>query len=428
MHQIPSSDEIVAGGMNAEGTDAVLQPNAFVITPFTINVPQSALDDLTRRLEMTRWPTRETVSDWSQGVPLARVRALVDYWRTTDDWRRCKAMLDAFGPYRTEIEGLGIHCLHVRSRHPHALPLVLSHGWPGSVLEFAKGIGPLTDPTGHGGNAEDAFHVVIPSLPGFGFSDQPTGTGWNVERTASAWAALMRRLGSTHDAAQGGDWGAGITTHMAQLEPEGLVGIHLNWPLVMPAHIPTAALSADEQAAVAGVNTFLGEGAGDFRAQATRPQTIGYSLADSPVGQLAWIYDQFRDWTDSDGDSEKVLTKDEILDDVMLYGWPDAAAASARFYWENRDVTMNMGPVEKIPVACSIFPHEIYRAPRRWAEQTYKQLIYWHELDRGDHLAALEQPEIFVHELRAAFHKPLFREHLASPLRGKSHAASSGRH
>jgi epoxide hydrolase len=375
MNQIPS-DEMVAGGMNAAATDAVLQPNAFVITPFTINVPQSALDDLKRRLEMTRWPTRETVSDWSQGVPLARVRALVDYWRTTDDWRRCEAMLNAFGQYRTEIEGVGIHVLHVRSRHQNALPFVLSHGWPGSVLEFAKVIGPLTDPTGHGGNAADTFHVVIPSLPGFGFSDLPTGTGWNVACTARAWAELMRRLGYTHYAAQGGDRGAGITTHMAQLEPEGLVGIHLNWPLVMPAHIPTAALSADEQAAVEGVNTFLGEGSGYFRAQVTRPQTIGYGLADSPVGQLAWIYDKFHAWTDSDGDPEKVLTKDEILDDVMLYWLPDTAASAARFYWENSDVTLNMGPVERIPVACSIFPHEIYCAPRRWAEQTYKQLIY----------------------------------------------------
>ena len=409
MHQISSSDEMVAGGMNAAATDAVLQPKAFAITPCTINVPQSALDDLKRHLEMTRWPTRETVSDWSQGVPLARVRTLVDYWRTTYDWRRCETRLNGLGPYRTEIEGLGIHFLHVRSRHPHALPLVLSHGWPGSVLGFAKVIGPLTDPTGHGGKAEDAFHVVIPSLPGFGFSDQPTGTGWNVERTARAWAELMRRLGYTHYAAQGGDWGAGITTRMAQLAPEGLVGIHLNWPFVMPAHIPTAGLSADEQAVVEGVNTFLGEGAGYFRAQATRPQTIGYGLADSPAGQLAWLYDKFHDWTDSHGDPENMLTKDEILDDVMLYWLPDTAASSARFYGENRDVTLNMGPVEKIPVACSIFPHEIYRAPRRWAEQTYKQLIYWHELVRGGHFAALEQPEIFVNELRAAFHNPLFR-------------------
>jgi pimeloyl-ACP methyl ester carboxylesterase len=412
MNQIPS-DAIVEGSVTSTAMTVMPPSSTSVITPFTINVPQSALDDLKCRLEMTRWPTRETVSDWSQGVPLARVRALVDYWRTTDDWRRCEAMLNAFGQYRTEIEGLGIHLLHVRSRHPHALPLVLSHGWPGSVLEFAKVIGPLTDPTGHGGNADHAFHVVIPSLPGFGFSDQPTGTGWNVARTARAWAALMRRLGYTHYAAQGGDWGAGITTHMAQLAPEGLVGIHLTWPLVMPAHIPTAALSADEQAAVDGVNIFLGEGSGYFRAQATRPQTIGYGLADSPAGQLAWLYDKFHDWTDSHGDPEHVLTKDEILDDVMLYWLPGTAASAARFYWENRDVTLNMGPVEKIPVACSIFPHEIYRAPRRWAQQTYKQLIYWHEVDRGGHFAALEQPELFVNELRAAFHEPLFREYLA---------------
>jgi epoxide hydrolase len=412
MNQIPS-DEIVEGSVTSTAMTVMPPSSTSVITPFKINVPQSALDDLKRRLEMTRWPTRETVSDWSQGVPLARVRALVDYWRTTYDWRRCEAMLNGLGQYRTAIDDLGIHVLHVRSRHQNALPILLSHSWPGLVLEFAKVIGPLTDPTGHGGNAADAFHVVIPSLPGFGFSDQPSGTGWNVERTASAWAELMRRLGYTHYAAQGGDWGAGITTRMAQLEPEGLVGIHLNWPFVIPAHIPTEALSVDEQAAVAGVNTFLGEGSGDFRAQATRPQTIGYGLADSPVGQLAWIYDKFHAWTDSHGDPEKVLTKDEILDDVMLYWLPDTAASSARFYWENSDVTLNMGPVERIPVACSIFPHEIYRAPRRWAEQTYKQLIYWHELDRGGHFAALEQPEIFVNELRAAFHKPLFRAHLA---------------
>jgi len=235
-----------------------------------------------------------------------------------------------------------------------------------------------------------------------------------MERTAHAWVELMRRLGYTHYAAQGGDWGAGITTRMAQIAPEGLAGIHLNWPFVIPAHIPTEGLSADEQAAVASANKFLGEGSGYFRQQATWPQTIGYGLADSAVGQLAWVYEKFRDWTDSHGDPENVLTKDEILDDVMLYWLPDAAGSSARFYWENRrEVTLNLGPVEKVPVACSIFPREIYRAPRRWAEQTYKRLIYWNELERGGHFAALEQPEIFVNELRAAFDNPLFRERLA---------------
>ena len=393
---------------------AALQPIASLVTPFEINVPQSALDDLKRRLEMTRWPNRETVSDWSQGVPLTRILPLVDYWRTEYDWRRCQTMLNGLGQYRTEIDGLGIHFLHVRSRHQNALPILLSHGWPGSVLEFVKVIGPLTEPTGHGGNAEGAFHVVIPSLPGFGFSDQPASTGWDMERTAHAWVELLRRLGYTHYAAQGGDWGAGITTRMAQIAPEGLAGIHLNWPFVIPAHIPTEGLSADEQAAVASANKFLGEGSGYFRQQATRPQTIGYGLADSAVGQLAWVYEKFRDWTDSHGDPENVLTKDEILDDVMLYWLPDAAASSARFYWENRRaVTLNLGPVEKVPVACSIFPREIYRAPRRWAEQTYKRLIYWNELERGGHFAALEQPEIFVNELRAAFDNPLFRQRLA---------------
>ncbi len=412
MNQIPS-DQIVEGSINAAATDVVLPPSTSVVTPFKTNVLQRALDDLKRRLDMTRWPNRETVSDWSQGVPLARVRALVEYWRTKYDWRRCEAMLNGLGQCRTEIDGLGIHFLHVRSRHKNALPILLSHGWPGSVLEFVKVIGPLTDPTAHGRNAEDAFRVVIPSLPGFGFSDKPTGTGWNVEHTARAWAELMRRLDYTHYVAQGGDWGAGITTQMAQLEPEGLAGIHLNWPFVIPAQILPEGLSADEQAAVEGVNKFFGEGSGYFREQATRPQTIGYSLADSPAGQLAWIYDKFHDWTDSDGDPEKVLAKDEILDDVMLYWLPNTAASSARFYWENSSVTISMGPVEKIPVACSIFPHEIYRAPRRWAEQTYKQLIYWHELDRGGHFAALEQPEILADELRAAFRKPLFRGLLA---------------
>jgi pimeloyl-ACP methyl ester carboxylesterase len=374
------------------------------ITPFTYHAPQGALDDLKRRLAQTRWPEGETVSDWSQGVPLAKLRALVEYWRTGYDWRRCEATLNGFAQYRTEIDGLNIHFLHVRSRHANALPIIITHGWPGSVIEFFKIIRPLTDPTAHGGQAQDAFHVVAPSLPGFGFSDKPTERGWNSARIARAWAELMRRLDYTRYVAQGGDWGSIVTTTLAQQRPAGLAGIHLNMPFVFPDPIPTTGLSAAEQRAVDAFKRFQTDGFGYFLQQSTRPQTIGYALADSPAGQAAWIYEKFHAWTDNNGDPESALTRDEMLDNITLYWLTDTAASSARIYFEHAGIVDkgNSGVVD-LPVGCSIFPREIVPAPRSWAERFFPKLIHWNELDRGGHFAAFEQPALFTKELRNCF-------------------------
>jgi pimeloyl-ACP methyl ester carboxylesterase len=386
-------------------TDLARVGSAFAnptITPFTYHAPQSALDNLRQRLTGVRWPERETVADWSQGVPLAKLRALVEYWRTAYDWRRCEARLNGFDQYRTEIDGLNIHFLHVRSPHANALPLIITHGWPGSVIEFLKIIEPLTNPTAHGGPVEDAFHVVAPSLPGFGFSDKPTERGWNAERIAKAWAELMRRLGYDRYVAQGGDWGSVVTTEMARQRPAGLAGIHLNMPLVIPHPIPVEGLSKEERRAVDLYQRFLSDGFGYFLLQATRPQTIGYGLTDSPVGQAAWIYEKFHAWTDNDGDPESALTRDEMLDIITLYWLTETAASSARMYLENANVT-GAPPVIAIPVGCSIFPREIVPVPRRWAERVFPNLIHWNELDRGGHFAAFEQPALFIEELRNCF-------------------------
>jgi epoxide hydrolase len=374
------------------------------VTPFKYEPPQSALGDLKQRLKQTRWPEGETVKDWSQGVPLAKLRALVEYWRTDYDWRRCEAKLNGFPQFRTKIDGLNIHFLHVRSRHENALPIILTHGWPGSVIEFLKVIDPLTNPTAHGGRAEDAFHVVVPSLPGFGFSDKPSERGWNAVRIAKAWSELMRRLGYTRYVAQGGDWGSIITTTLAQQRPAGLAGIHLNMPVVFPDPVPTTGLSTAEQRAVEAFKRFQTEGFGYFLEQSTRPQTIGYALADSPVGQAAWIYEKFHDWTDNKGDPESALTRDEMLDNITLYWLTDTAASSARIYFEHAGIVSkgNSGVVD-LPVGCSIFPREIVPAPRTWAERFFPKLIYWNELDRGGHFAAFEQPALFTKELRDCF-------------------------
>jgi epoxide hydrolase len=294
--------------------------------------------------------------------------------------------------------------LHVRSRHENALPIILTHGWPGSVIEFLKVIDPLTNPTAHGGRAEDAFHVVVPSLPGFGFSDKPSERGWNAARIAKAWSELMRRLGYTRYVAQGGDWGSLVTTTLAQQRPVGLAGIHLNMPFVFPDPLPTAGLSAAEQRAVDAFKRFQTEGFGYFLEQSTRPQTIGYALADSPVGQAAWIYEKFHDWTDNNGDPESALTRDEMLDNITLYWLTDTGASSARIYFEHAGIVSkgNSGVVD-LPVGCSIFPREIAPAPRSWAERLFPKLIHWIELDRGGHFAAFEQPALFTKELRDGF-------------------------
>ncbi|TPO10820.1 epoxide hydrolase [Mesorhizobium sp. B1-1-5] len=374
-----------------------------VLEPFRFRAPQAALDDLRSRLAAARWPDQETVSGWTQGVPEARLRSWIDYWHSGYDWRRCEARLDRFDQYRVEIDGLAIHFLHVRSPHPGALPLIITHGWPSSVLDFLKVIGPLTDPVVNGGEAGDAFDLVIPSLPGFAFSDKPATPGWNAQRIARSWATLMSRLGYRRYVAQGGDWGAFVTTAMAQQRAPGLVGIHLNFPQVIPDQIP-AVLSAEERRAIDAMSRFQSEGFGYFAMQSTRPQTIGYALADSPVGWAAWLFDIFRAVTDNKGDPEEALTRDEMLDQISLYWLTNTAASSARLYFEQRALAPrnNAGPVD-LPVGCSIFPHEVYRAPRSWAERMYPNLFYWNEVARGGHFAALEQPALFVEEMRSCF-------------------------
>ena len=395
MLQAGAAATIAATGLGRVGR-AIADP---AVTPFTYHAPQDALDDLTQRLADARWPESEPVGDWSQGVPLAKLRALVEYWRTDYDWRRCEATLNGFDQYRTQIDGLNFHFLHVRSRHANALPILITHGWPGSVIEFFKIIEPLTNPTAHGGQAQDAFHVIAPSLPGFGFSDKPAERGWNADRIARAWAELMQRLGYDRYVAQGGDWGSVVTTEMARQRTVGLAAIHLNMPFVIPHPVPTQGLSAEEQRAVDSYQRFLSDGFGYFHLQATRPQTIGYALTDLPVGQAAWIYEKFHAWTDNDGDPEDALTRDEMLDVITLYWLTQTAASSARMYLENAAV-IGAPPVIEMPVACSNFPGEIVPAPRSWAERVYPNLIHWNELDRGGHFAAFEQPALFTQELR----------------------------
>lgn len=381
-----------------------LPPASDAITPFRVNVPQVAIDDLKLRLELTRLPEQATVSDWSQGVPLAKTQALIAFWRDRYDWRAFERRINAIPQFRTEIDGLGIHFLHIRSRHANALPIILTHGWPGSFVEFLDVIGPLTDPEAHGGKAEDAFHVVIPSQPGFGFSDKPTGTGWNVVRTAQAWGVLMKRLGYTKWVAQGGDWGSGVTHALGHVRPEGLVAAHVNWPLVFPAKLPDNP-TPEEKAAMEAAGRFGTDLIGYFVEQATRPQTVAYGLADSPVGQATWIYEKFQAWTDNHGNPEDALSTQAMLDNISLYWFTDTAASSARIYWENarHGGGFDAGRIE-LPMAATIFPHEIYRAPKAWAQAHWPNLLYWNEIDRGGHFAAFEQPQLFSEELRKAFH------------------------
>ena len=387
-----------------EAAQIVLPQATKDVTPFKIQVPQAALDDLKRRLASTRWPERETVGDWSQGVPLEKAQALIAYWRDKYDWRRLEARLNAFPQYRTQIDGLGIHFIHVRSPHRNALPIILTHGWPGSVVEFMEIIEPLSEPTRYGGRAEDAFHVVVPSLPGFGFSDQPVETGWDVNRIARAWATLMQRLGYDRWVAQGGDWGAGVTHALAHQRPQGLIAAHVNWQFVFPEKLPENPTPA-ERRAIDRASWFASDQSGYFREHATRPQTIGYPLADSAAGQALWIYEKFQAWTDNHGNPEDALAVDAILDDISLYWFTDTAASSARIYWENNRAGMaglSAGRIE-LPMAASVFPHEIFCPPKAWAEALWPNLFYWNELDRGGHFAAFEQPKVFTEELRKAF-------------------------
>jgi pimeloyl-ACP methyl ester carboxylesterase len=370
------------------------------IEPFTLNIPQAELDRLARKLDDVRWPEKETVKDWSQGAPLAKVQALCDYWRNGYDWRRCEQRLNGLGQFKTEIDGLGIHFLHIKSPEANALPLIMTHGWPGSVIEFMKVIGPLTDPVAHGGKAEDAFHLVLPSLPGYGFSDRPSEPGWKVDRIARAWIELMRRLGYDRWVAQGGDWGAAVTTEIGLAKPAGCAGIHLNMPIIFPGKIEDP--TPEEQKQLEKFHRFMTEGSGYSNEQGTKPQTLGYGLTDSPAGQAGWIYEKYQGWTDCDGEPENIFTLDEMLDNIMLYWLPATATSSGRLYWESIAGGFQVRPVS-VPVGVSIFPYELMPVSKRWAEKVYEKLIHWNELDKGGHFAAFEQPAVFVDELRNCF-------------------------
>jgi pimeloyl-ACP methyl ester carboxylesterase len=381
------------------------------IRPFRVGFPDEALVDLRRRINDTRWSDRETVDDGSQGVQLAALQALMRHWGTDYDWRKAEARLNALPQFMTTIDGVDIHFTHVRSRHANAMPLIMTHGWPGSVFELLKTVGPLTDPTAHGGRAEDAFHLVMPSIPGFGFSGKPKRTGWNPDRIARAWTELMRRLGYSGYVAQGGDWGAPISSAMARQAPAGLLGIHINLPATVPSDVAAVlasggpapqTLSSKERAAFDSLSTFYKK----YRAYAvmmgTRPQTIGVGLTDSPAGLAAWMFDY------NNGEPQRLLSRDEMLDDVTLYWLTNTAASSARIYWETAGQSVLLSAAQMtgdiaLPVAISVFPEEVYRAPETWARRAYRNLIYFNEVEKGGHFAAWEEPLLFTAELRAAF-------------------------
>jgi pimeloyl-ACP methyl ester carboxylesterase len=385
------------------------------IRPFQIEIPKELIEDLRRRIAAARLPSGELVTDRSQGVQLATIQALANYWASDYDFGRIEARLNALPQFTTEIDGLDVHFIHVRSAHEDALPLIMTHGWPGSVMELLGTIGPLTDPTAHGGSADDAFHLVLPSVPGYGFSGEPSELGWNLGRVAAAWAELMRRLGYERYVAQGGDVGAGVTDAMGRLGPEGLVGIHTN--LLVPALNDPGALPADteqERAALAAIKLFQTSGNGYFVEQATRPQTIGYALLDSPVALAAWMIDHDTDAYYKisrafvDGQPSGHLTRDNILDDVTVYWLTGTGASAARSYWEaygpDAPATGEAPPPEvRIPVGFTTFPGEIWRTPRSWVEKSYPNVVYFNEVDRGGHFAAWEEPGLFSTEMRAAF-------------------------
>lgn len=372
---------------------------------FKVAVTDTEISDLRRRLAATRWPDAETTGDWNQGIPLEYMHSLCAYWAKEYDMQRLAQRLNRWPQFRMEVDGVNIHFLHIRSPHPDALPLIMTHGWPGSVVEFLKVIEPLTDPTRHGGSAGDAFHVVCPALPGYGYSDKPRQAGWKVERIGRAWGQLMQRLGYDRWVAQGGDWGAMVTTCIAQSEAAHCLGIHLNMPIVGPDPATMNDLTPQEQSALAGMKYYNDWDSGYSKQQSTRPQTLGYGLADSPSGQAAWIVEKFWAWTDcgegAQRHPENALSRDELLDNVMMYWLTDSAASSARLYWESFG-SPNMEPIA-LPVGCSIYPREIFRSSRRWAEKRFSKLNYWNELDKGGHFAAFEQPEIFVDEIRKCF-------------------------
>ncbi|MFP6562851.1 MAG: epoxide hydrolase [Myxococcota bacterium] len=371
------------------------------ITPFHIDVPETVLTDLKERLDDTRWPDEIPGAGWDYGTNLDYIKGLVSYWRNDYDWRVHERMLNGFPQFKAEVDGLGIHFAHVKGKGPNPFPVIISHGWPGSFFEMYKVIGPLTDPAAHGGDPADAFDVVCPSLPGYGFSSKPTVAGWNVQRIADAWSQLMQRLGYPRYFAQGGDWGSMVTTAIGQRDPEHCAAIHLNMPIAPPDPETMNDLSATEQGALASMKHYQDWDSGYSKQQSTRPQTLGYGLTDSPSGQAAWILEKFWSWMDCDGHPENVVSRDELLDNVMLYWLPGTAASSARLYWESFG-NPPMDPVQ-VPVGASIFPKEIMRTSKRWAEKHFGGLLYWNELDKGGHFAAFEQPETFVTEVRNCF-------------------------
>jgi pimeloyl-ACP methyl ester carboxylesterase len=403
------------------------------VTEFRIAFPQAELDDLKSRLARVRWPDEEPVGDWTQGVPLVKAKALIAHWRDHYDWRPTEDRLNGLPHFKTTIDGLGIHFLHIRSRHEDALPMVMTHGWPGSFMEFERLIGPLVDPTAHGGSASDAFHLVIPSLPGHGFSDKPTELGWDTARTAKAWSILMTRLGYDEWVAHGYDWGSIVTHWLAAQRPPGLLGAHSSWPLVFPKTPPDAP-DPEEQAAYDDVARFTAIGAGYQHVQRTRPQTLGYALADSPVGQALWMYEKFAEWSDNpseasrnwsrvpdeginvwtpnDGTVEDVLGIDAILDGITLYWLTNSGASSARYYWENGrasgDVDKAFGTLD-LPMSGTVFPQDEYRPPRHWAEASWPNLVHWGVSPAGGHFTAWEQPTVMVEELRKSFGNDVFR-------------------
>jgi epoxide hydrolase len=378
------------------------------VAPFRLEIGDDELDDLRQRLARARWPEREPVPDWSQGVPVEWLRDLCAYWQNGYDWRRCEAQLNALPQFRTEIDGLGIHFIHVPSPSSDALPLVMTHGWPGSVVEFFDVIGPLADPAAYGGDTADAFHVVCPSLPGYGFSDKPAEAGWGIDRIADAWAALMARLGYDRYAAQGGDWGAAVSSAIGQRDPDHVVGIHLNLAMVGPDPDTMDDLTEFEQRSLADLGEMAEWGLGYAAEQSTRPQTVGYWLVDSPVGQCAWITEKYWAWTDHDGDPTTALSRDKMLDNVMVYWLTKTAASSARLYWEaalarpSGRARLGSGTTTT-PTGISIFPGEIMRPSRRWCEKRYTDIRFYEQPDRGGHFAAWEQPELFVDQVRRAF-------------------------
>jgi pimeloyl-ACP methyl ester carboxylesterase len=381
------------------------------IRPFRVNVPEEQLIDLRRRIAATRWPDRETVTDDSQGIRLANLQNLVRHWGTEYDWRKCEAKLNALPQFITEIDGLNIHFIHVRSRHPNAMPLIVTHGWPGSIIEQLKVIDPLTNPTAHGASVSDAFDLIIPSMPGYGFSDKPTSTGWGPDRIARTWVELMKRVGYTRYVAQGGDWGSPVSSAMARQAPAGLLGIHINLPATVPPDVAAvlasggpapAGLSEKERAAFNSLDAFYKMRRAYGIMMGTRPQVIGQALTDSPSGLAVFMYDY------NNGEPQRSIARDDFLDNVTLYWVTNTAASSARLYWETSGQSVLLATAQKtseisLPVAITVFPEEVYRAPETWARRAYRNLIYFNEVDKGGHFAAWEQPELFAAELRAAF-------------------------